>query len=377
MPGPDFLPQEVTPLALSELQERIKEGVESACPAKCWVQAEIASVSVKANGHCYLDLVEQENGSVLARAKAVVWSSRYRLLRPFLREALGGELRAGMQILARVQVSYSGIYSLTLVIDEIQPEFTLGAAELERRRTLEKLEREGLLDAQQALSLPDLPYALAVISAATAAGYGDFVRHLTGNDYGFAFGVELFEAAMQGEGAPASIADALQRVETADKRFDAVLILRGGGSAGDLSCFDDYDLCFAIATCPLPVFTAIGHERDHHIADRVAFRAVKTPTALADEFIDAFAAEDERLLSTAAALRLSALSRLSAEEQRVRGLEERILASDPKKVLERGYSLVTDAAGVVLKRAEGLRPGDRIDVLFLDGSLKCIVDKKI
>lgn len=377
MSGPDFLPQEVTPLALSELQERIKAGVESACPAKCWVQAEIASISAKANGHCYLDLVEHEGGSVLARAKAVIWGSRYRLLRPFLQEALGGDLQPGMQVLARVQVSYSGIYSLTLVIDEIQPEFTLGAAELERRRTLEKLEKEGLLDAQQALSLPDLPYALAVVSAATAAGYGDFVRHLEGNAYGFVFGVELFEATMQGEAAPGSISDALQRVETSGKHFDAVLLLRGGGSAGDLSCFDDYGLCLAIATCPIPVFTAIGHERDHHIADRVAFRAVKTPTALADEFIEAFAAEDERLLAMQSQLRLSALSRLSLEEQRVRALEERLSASNPMNVLERGYSLVTDARGVVLKRAEGIAEGDEIDVIFRDGRLKCIVDRKI
>lgn len=377
MPGPDFLPQEVKPLALSELQDRIQEGVESACPGKLWVQAEIASVSTKANGHCYLDLVEHDGATVLARAKAVIWSSRYRLLRPYLLEALGGELQPGMQILSRVQVSYSGIYSLTLVIDEIEPRFTLGAAELERRRTLEKLEKEGLLDAQQALALPDLPYALAVISARTAAGYGDFVRHLEGNAYGFAFGVELFEATMQGEAAPQSIADALQRVETSDKPFDAVLILRGGGSAGDLSCFDDYGLCFAIATCPLPVFTAIGHERDHHIADRVALRAVKTPTALADEFIEAFAAEDEHLLAMLSQLRLSALSRLSAEEQRVRGLEERIAASNPRNVLERGYSLVTDGKGVVLKRAEGISEGDEIEVLFRDGRLKCLVKTKI
>ena len=338
MPGPDLLPQEVAPLALSELQERIQEGVESACPGKLWVQAEIASVSTKANGHCYMDWVEQEGGTVLARAKAVVWSSRYRLLRPYLQEALGGDLQPGMQLLARVQVSYSGIYSLTLVVDEIEPRFTLGAAELERRKTLEKLEKEGLLDAQQALSLPDLPYALAVISASTAAGYGDFVRHLEGNAYGFAFGVELFEAAMQGEAAPQSIADALQRVETSPRPFDAVLILRGGGSAGDLSCFDDYGLCFAIATCPLPVFTAIGHERDRHIADRVAFRAMKTPTALADEFIDAFAAEDEHLLALLSGLRLSALSRLSAEEQRVRGLAERIAASDPRRARRSVFS---------------------------------------
>ena len=157
--------------------------------------------------------------------------------------------------------------------------------------------------------------------------------------------------------------------------FDFYLLHNLGGARTRV--FDDYGLCFAIASCPLPVFTAIGHERDHHIADRVAFRAVKTPTALADEFIEAFAAEDERLLAMGSQLRLAALSRLAAEEQRVRGLEERIAASDPRNVLERGYSLVTDASGVVIKRAEGVSAGDEIEVLFRDGRLKCLVKTKI
>ncbi|MCR5841252.1 MAG: exodeoxyribonuclease VII large subunit, partial [Bacteroidales bacterium] len=270
-------------------------------------------------------------------------------------------------------VSYSELYGLTLTVDEVEPRFTLGAAELQRRRTLEKLEADGLLDKQKQLEPSLLPYRLAVISARDAAGYGDFCRHLQDNAYGFVFETELFEATMQGEDAPASIVDALERVECAPAPFDAVLLMRGGGSALDLACFDDYGLCFAIANCPVPIYTAIGHERDFHVADQVAHDFVKTPTALADRFIDAFAAEDERISSFGNRLRMAFLGKLAAMEQRVAALGERIRGADPRNVLARGYTLVTDARGVVVKTAAALPAGTKFKILFADGTVDAIV----
>ena len=202
-------------ISLLELQEIIRDGVESAAPDKLWVKAEIASVQARGNGHCYLELAQSEDGRLIAKARAVIWKSVWFALRRYFAEATGSELAAGMQILARVQANYSELYGLTLVIDELEPQFTLGAAELEKRKTVEKLEKEGLLEKQQSLSLPDIPYALAVISAADAAGYGDFCRHLEDNEYGFKFRVDLFPATMQGETAPESIVDALQSVAAA------------------------------------------------------------------------------------------------------------------------------------------------------------------
>ncbi|MBR5076317.1 MAG: exodeoxyribonuclease VII large subunit [Bacteroidales bacterium] len=352
---------------LLELQTMLREELEVSFPERVWVRAEIASLQAKANGHCYLDLSQDEGGRTVAKAKAVIWRSRYLPLRAYFREATGGELAAGMEVLLRVQVNYSELYGLTLTVDEIEPRFTLGAAELQRRKTLEKLEAEGLLDRQQELELPLLPYRLAVISARDAAGYGDFRHHLEENAYGFVFEVELFEATMQGLEAPESIVDALERVECAPEPFDAVLLMRGGGSALDLACFDDYGLCFAIANCPVPVYTAIGHERDVHVADRVAFEAVKTPTALADRFIEAFAAEDERISSYSTRLRTAFLSKVAAMESRLDALGERIRRADPRNILSRGYSLITDTKGIVLKSARQLPPGTRFQVLFADG----------
>ena len=359
---------------LLELQTMLREEIEESFPERVWVRAEIASVQAKANGHCYLDLAQSDEGRIVAKAKAVVWRSRYVPLRAYFREATGGDLAAGMEVLLRVQVSYSELYGLSLTVDEIEPRFTLGAAELQRRKTLEKLAADGLLDKQQELEPALLPYRLAVISARDAAGYGDFRRHLEENAFGFVFEVALFEATMQGEDAPASIVDALERVECSPEPFDAVLLMRGGGSALDLACFDDYGLCFAIANCPVPVYTAIGHDRDVHVADRVAYDAVKTPTALADRFIDAFAAEDERISAFAGRLRMAFAARIAAMEQRLAALGDRIRGADPRNVLARGYALVADARGVVVKSARQLPAGAKFKVMFADGTVEATAE---
>ena len=364
-------------ISLFDLQKQMREGIEEFFPDRLWVCAEVASVQVKANGHCYLDLCQSEDGRVVAKAKAVIWRNRYLPISMYFREMAGSDIAAGMQLLVRVQVTYSELYGLTLTVDEVEPQFTIGAAELEKRRTIARLEEDGLMDAQKELAMPALPYRLAVISARDAAGYGDFCRHLTQNEYGFVFDVHLFEAAMQGKDAPESITDALEAVECSEEHFDAVLIMRGGGSALDLACFDDYGLCFAIANSTIPVCTAIGHERDRHVADMVAWQAVKTPTALADLFIGVFAAEDELITSFSTRLRLAFAGKISALSSRLDVLQSRIKAADPRSILARGYLLATDSSGVVLKKAAGVESGDRISVMFADGTLKCTVDGKV
>ena len=360
-------------LELLELQRLLKEGVEGIFPDKVWVRAEIGSISRKSNGHCYLELCQSDGQGVVAKAKAVIWRGNWYALSRYFEEVTGGPMREGMTILALVQVSYSELYGMTLTISEVEPQFTLGEAELQRRRTIEKLEADGAMEWQKKLTPAVLPRHLAVVSARDAAGFGDFCRHLAENEYGFAFSVELFEAAMQGADAPGSISDAIARVEEAvagGASFDAVLILRGGGSALDLACFDDYGLCLAIAGCGIPVFTAIGHDRDYHVADMVAYGYVKTPTALADLFIEGLAAEDERIGAFATRLRMAFAAKVAAMDARLTLLESRIAAADPRRVLSRGYSLVTDGDGVVLKSAAGVEKGRKLRILFADGSLE-------
>lgn len=357
-------------LELLDLQEQVREGLEETFPQPVWVKAEIAQIQVRTNGHCYLELSQSDSRGVVAKVKAIIWKWKYGPLSRAFYDATGGVMQQGMTILALCQVSYSELYGLSLNIEDVEPQFTMGEAEMQRRKTIESLEADGLMDRQKELELPLLPCRLAVISAPDAAGYQDFCRHLEQNEYGFRFFVKLFPAAMQGAQAPESITDALALVESSCVKYDAVLIMRGGGSALDLACFDDYGLCLAVANSPLPVLTAIGHQKDYHVADMVAYSFEKTPTALADVFIDAFAAEDERIGSFVQRLRLAAVRRISEMESRVREIESRISAADPRRVLSRGYALVTDSRGVVIKKASDVARGNMVNILFADGQLQ-------
>jgi exodeoxyribonuclease VII large subunit len=251
------------------------------------------------------------------------------------------------------------------------------------------------MDLQKELALSALPYRLAVISAEDAAGYRDFMRHIDENPYGFTLATELYPALMQGADCPASIVAALDAVLESGVDYDAVLILRGGGSKLDLACFDNYDLAAAVAQFPLPVLTAIGHDQDHHVCDMVAHEYVKTPTALADFILEMYENEDARISSYVTRIRLAFSNRLLAMEMPVERLQNRIrnsyvmkismmesalqvLASrissaDPRKILERGYALALDADGVVLKSVKGCAPGDKLSVMFADGTINAEV----
>ena len=380
-------------LELKELLARVKEGVEDAFPDRYWVKAEIGSWSPKANGHCYLTLTQSDRGKPVADIRAMIWKWQFPQLKAFFEQESGQPLQAGITVLVRVQVSFSEMFGISLFIDDIDPAFTVGEQALAKKKAIEKLTAGGYLDMQQELALPRLPYHLAVITSKTAAGYGDFRRHLLENEAGYAFRLDLYEALMQGEQAPASIISAL--LEAQEQPCDAILILRGGGSEMDLACFDDYDLAVAIATCPAPVVTAIGHDRDFHIADLVANRSVKTPTALADLFLDAYAAEDALLDDLQSRVRRAVADRVNAMVRKVDSLAQRlrfaagaridraraaldlkealIKASDPRKILSMGYALVTGRDGKVLKSVAPVAAGDRIGVRFADGTISAVV----
>ena len=381
-------------LELAELLARVKEGVEDAFPGRYWVKAEIGSWSPKANGHCYLTLTQSDRGKPVADIRAMIWKWHFPQLKAYFEQESGQPLQAGITVLVRVQVSFSEMFGMSLFIDDIDPAFTVGEQALAKKKAIEKLTAGGYLEMQQELALPRLPYRLAVITSKTAAGYGDFRRHLLENEAGYAFRLDLYEALMQGEQAPASIISAL--LEAQEQPCDAILILRGGGSEMDLACFDDYDLAVAIATCPAPVVTAIGHDRDFHIADLVANRSVKTPTALADLFLDAYAAEDALLDDLQARVRRAVADRLNGMARKVDSLAQRlrfaagaridraraaldlkealIKASDPRKILSMGYALVTGGDGKVLKSVAPVTAGDRIGVRFADGTITATVD---
>ena len=384
---------------LLTLQRLLKQGVESLFPNRVWVKAEVSAVKARSGGHCYLELSQSSDKGLEAKTSAIIWSSKYRLIAPYFQSVTGSPIQEGMVILVEVQVNYSELYGLSLIINDIDPEYSLGVKELERQKTIERLQKEGLMGLQKELELPVLPYRLAVVSAEDAAGYRDFMRHLGENPYGFKVELVLFPALMQGTECPSSIIAAMDAVLECEGEWDAVLILRGGGSKLDLSWYDDYSLAAVIAQYPLPVLTAIGHDQDFHVCDMVAYEYLKTPTALADYIMDIYEGEDERISSAETRIRLAVSNRLYREDalldslaSRIKGafslkiatmesalqvLQTRIQAADPRRILDRGYALAVDEKGVVLKGASGKRTGDKVAVMFSDGTLGCIVDNVI
>ena len=384
---------------LFELQSKLKQGIECLFPSKIWIRAEVSAVKARNGGHCYLELSQSNEEGLIAKSSAVIWSSRYRFIAPYFESVTGSPIQEGMVILVQVQVNFSQLYGLSLVVNDIDAEYSLGVKELERQKTIERLVKEGLMELQAGHELPQLPYHFAVISAEDAAGYRDFMRHLHENPYGFSVHTDLFPALMQGAACPQSIIDALDAVIESGYQYDAVLILRGGGSKLDLACFDDYSLSAVVAQYPLPVLTAIGHDQDHHVVDMVAYAYLKTPTALADYIIAIYEDEDARLDALQNRMRLAFNGKIHAAEtalemlrSRVRGgfslkiaameaalkvLETRISAGDPRKIMERGYALAVDAGGVVLKGVAGRKRGDRVSVMFEDGRMDCTVDEVI
>lgn len=292
--------QPPAPLGLADLLGRVRQALQQQLAESYWVVAEVAELTVPrfAGAHCYLTLTEQTTDSrgmpLKAQARATLWSQRYQQLTPAFERATGQALRPGLKLLLRVQVRYHEQYGLSLDVVALDPSYTVGELALLRLKTLALLEEKGLLERQKLLKLPLAPQRLAVISSPTAAGFQDFVQQLDEAPYDFA--LTLFPAAMQGDDAPASMRAALDAVRARRGQFDAVVIIRGGGSRADLVAFDEYGLAAAVGAFPLPVLTGIGHERDEALVDLTAHRALKTPTAVAVFLVERLARLEATLL---------------------------------------------------------------------------------
>ena len=402
-------------LSLLELNGRVKSTIQFEMPDAYWVQAEISSISPSGQGHCYLELVQKDaTGRIfLAKAKANIWRGTWLKLKPYFEAQTGETLKVGMKVLLQVTVTFHEVYGYSLVVQDIDPTYTMGDMARRRKEILEQLTKDGVIGLNKELEIPDLPNRIAVISSATAAGWGDFRNQLDGNIYGFRFYVKLFPALMQGDDVERSVISALNAVADRRDDFDLVVIIRGGGAVSELSCFDSYNLAFNIANFPLPVITGIGHERDDTVADVVAHTKVKTPTAAAEFIINRvfdtatrledltrrmgdavqdrmnfenvrierlsqklpslFAllkARQEQLLETVWIRSVNGVRNLlTAQTHKLEIVDKTLSAADPAVILKRGYSL-TRAGGRVVKCASDLKRGDRLTTVFADGSVE-------
>ena len=402
-------------LSLTELQLVIKDSLYLALPGLYWVTAEISEIKENYNGHCYLELVEKhpDEVSIRSRVRAVIWSNRYRFIKSFFENSAGESLREGIRVLIRVKIEYHEIYGLSLVINDIDPAFTIGEVALKRQQILKRLSEEGVITMNRDLDFPILPQRIAVISSASAAGYTDFLNHLKGNSFGYVFYTSLFETPMQGKELESGIIYAMERISSHPDEFDLAVIIRGGGSQTDLSWFDNYNVAFYVTQFPLPVITGIGHDKDLSVTDIVAHRSLKTPTAVADFLIECMISAENHLMDLGS--EIADRSRLMIEEgknrietarlriipvarnmillnnnaiirkkeiltslsknllglliNRVAGFENSLKILDPVNVLKRGYT-ITSINGKIIKESNILKKDDIIDTRFSNGSVK-------
>ena len=405
-------------LSLYELNGLVRRAVEEGVSGSYWVQAELAEVRVNAAGHCYVEFVQKspQGNALLAKARGVIWSNVYQVLRPYFEEETGQAWASGIKVLVRVAVAFHELYGFSLVVYDIDPAYTLGDLAQRRRAILKQLADEGVLTLNKELPMPVLPQRVAVVSSPTAAGYGDFCHQLRHNPYGYYFHVELFAAVMQGEQTEDSILAALDAIHARQDEFDVVVIIRGGGATSDLSGFDTYLLAAACAQFPLPIITGIGHERDDTVLDSVAHVRVKTPTAAAEYLVSCAEQAAEALYALAARLQQGVSAVLRKEQARLETLKRRVPAgayrcvsqtrlsllmlrkdlakgaeamlarqrhrlellgqrledASPRKLLERGYSL-TLKDGRVERDASSLQPGDCIETRLARGTVRSVV----
>ena len=274
-------------LSLFELNSLVREALEEYVTDEYWVEAELASAH-ESGGHCYMELIQKEDGSntPIARASARCWRSTWALLKPHFERETGQTLRGGLKVLLQVYPQFHENFGFSWIVTDIDPTYTLGDMARRRQEIIRRLKEEGVFDLNKELELPLFAQHIAVISSDSAAGYGDFCKQLSENKQGFKFAVELFSAVMQGEQVEQTVIAALNEINERREDFDCVVIIRGGGSTSDLSGFDTLALAENVANFPLPVITGIGHDRDESVLDMVSHTRVKTPTAAAAFLIE-------------------------------------------------------------------------------------------
>lgn len=286
--------------SLLELSNSISSVIAKNYKNSYWIKAEIAKLNYYSKtGHCYPDLVEKENGKILAQMRAIIWSTDYKVINEKFLQVTKNPLDEGMTILLRGNLSFHSVYGFSLVIADIEPSFSLGEMAKEKMDTIQRLKKELMYDKNKTLSFPILPKRIAVVSVESSKGYSDFLNILSGNEKKYHFHLSLFPAILQGDKAVNSILAQLEKIRFRAKDFDAVAIIRGGGGDIGLNCYDHYALAKMIACFPLPLITGIGHSTNETVAEMVSHTNKITPTDVAYFLIRKFSDFDEAIHSIA------------------------------------------------------------------------------
>ncbi len=369
-------------LSLSELQLVIKDSLYLALPDMYWVIAEISEVKENYNGHCYLELIEKhpDDVNIRARARAVIWSSRYRFLKAFFENSTGESLKEGMKIMVRVKIEYHEIYGLSLVINDIDPAFTIGDMAIRRQQIIRRLEEEGVISMNRELEIPLVPQRIAIISSYSAAGYTDFINHLKSNNSGYVFYTALFDTPVQGKETETGVIKSLEKIAGHIDKFDLVVIIRGGGSQTDLSWFDSYAIAYYITQFPIPVLTGIGHDKDLSVTDIVANISLKTPTAVADFLIERMSEADNLITELGDAISHQVKTLIEETKRRIEitmlrlAPVTRIMISDFRELLSSVVIEMTSTGKNFLSKANSIPENQKHRII--SGSQSLVIKKE-
>lgn len=400
-------------ISLLQLTTIIESELEVNLERFYWIKAEISEVRTDQKGHCYITFIEKDasTGHIAARMSAHCWNFKFKQIHHDFIAATKTPLAVGQKILVCAEVEMHSIYGLSLNILDIDADYTLGELQRQRQQTIERLKATGMFNANRQLKLSAIPNRIAVISSDKAAGYGDFIKQLTQNQWGFKFKTTLYPAIMQGENAAQSIVKALERINEDIELFDCAVIIRGGGATSDLNCFDDFELAAAVMNFPIPVITGIGHDRDISVTDMVAYQQIKTPTAVAEWIISLIeqqytvvsniesslqqalrqATEREKnklyilrqqikhmleikrqnignnFKQSIQQIQFALATQLKLQHQKLNLMQQQIELYNPDNIFKMGYSIIKQKGNIIFS-ANDLAKGSKITALFPDQS---------
>lgn len=366
----------VEAITLQQLNQRIACQLNTPSLQNVWVTAELSDVAVR-GGHCYMELLQKDAAGVtVAKSRAAIWANVFRVIRSDFYAATGQDFVSGLKVMVRLSASMHPVYGLSLVINAVNPDYTMGDLLRRRREMLQRLQSMGIADFNKSLGWNEPTLRIAIVSSSEAAGYGDFMNQLAADPLNLRFTTRLFPAIMQGERTPATVIEALRRIEAEQTSWDCVVIIRGGGSSSDLLSFENFDLAAAVAGFPLPVIVGIGHERDVTILDYVACKRVKTPTAAAEFLLQLGKQSFDRLNQLGRDIVMAASQYIAGCSQQLGMLEGR-LPSLPGAALSRATSRV-DRLAMALQQISSRRlQPQMLRLESLSNALQAAVDRSI
>ncbi len=406
--------------SLSGLLAKIRATLLKHYSADYWVRAEVVHIS--GNHHRYLELAEYDaNGQEVAKARAALWQQRAEVVLPRFETATGLKLGAEMKVLLKLAVDFHPLYGFSLIVQDIDPNYTLGEMAAKVARIRNQLIEQGIFAKNRSLNLPPDFSRLAVLAPALAAGLGDFQSQAELLNRAGLCEFRYYHAAFQGKASAAEIPAAIAQINKDHQKqpFDALIMIRGGGAKGDLYQLNEIEIVQAICTAQLPVIVGIGHERDRTLLDEVACHAAHTPSLVAafittcivqnartaaqhwqwiqsssreqlnrarwlseqhyqtvrEQAVKQLTDSRQQLVLLQHTVQHNARSQLQFARQQLTALIQQVLIGDPKAVLKRGFAVVRGAERqVVSTRAQAMKQ-ERLSIEFQDGELRCRVEE--